>query len=208
MLITEKQIRIVQHIAFMASLQTIASYPGLLQAFRITTISSMLFISGSLWSSVPAPSAQLNMLGLSFCLSTWVIPNILMVPPHLQTRQFTATVTKGARYLMRASRTMMVSLLLNTWLTAIHPDPLVSADWTTWATMCCVLFAAAPYEIYFIFPINDAVMSLNRQVEKDKRALSNDQETELANNLNRWAFRNYGRVALPLIAGILGMCHI
>ena len=168
--------------------QLLTDYPGLFRAFRILTVTSTIFISG-----------------LSFCLSTWVIPNIYLIPPAYQAKQFTATVEKGARYLMRASRTMMFTLVLNTILTYLHPDPAIQRQWKRWAAMVCTLVPAAPYEIFAIFPINDKIMAMNKQVEKDKQELSEQQVRELKSLLQKWAARNFGRIAMPLVASIIGM---
>lgn len=149
-----------------------------------------------------------NILGLSFCLSTWVIPNMFLAPPPSQIKQFIATVTKGARYLMRASRTVMLLLVIITWLTASSSDPSVSAGWKSWLITIFVLIPTAPYEIYFIFPINDRVMEMNHQIAKDGEELTEQQKKELSSLLNKWAYRNFGRVAMPFMAGILGIYNL
>ena len=71
-----------------------------------------------------------------------------------------------------------------------------------------VLVPAAPYEIYFIFPINDKIMAMNQQVEKDGEDMTKQQISELSSLLDKWAYRNFVRVALPFVAGVLGICNL
>lgn len=175
----------------MDSLQAIASYPGLLQALRAMIVTSSIFISG-----------------LSLCLSSWVIPNAFLVSPPSQLKQFVATFTRGQKYLLPSGRVIMIALIVNTCLTAMHPDLEISADWSSWAMISGILVVAAPYEVYTIFPLNDRAKELKKQIEKDERSLTPSQEAEIRDLLTKWAFRNYGRVILPLCVGLLGMLKI
>lgn len=172
----------------MDTLQAIASYPGLLPILQTTIITSLIFIAG-----------------ISLCLSTWVIPNALLVSPASQVKQFVATFSRGEKYLLPGGRTIMAALIVNTCLTASHPDLAVSADWPRWATMSGLLITAAPYEVYTIFPINDRAKELYQQIEKRREPLTPSQEAEVQGLLTKWALRNYGRVVLPLLAGLLGL---
>lgn len=174
----------------MSSIQQIAAHPGLLKILDTLAISSLLFIAG-----------------LSFCLSVWVIPNAFLVPPALQLQQFTETFTKGSKFLLPSGRLIMASLLSRTLLTIYHPDPVISKGWTIWALMSGIMILAAPFEILTIFPINDRASKLKRQVEKDRKPLSHAQEMEVSRLMTLWASRNFGRVILPLVAGLIGLLN-
>lgn len=74
--------------------------------------------------------------------------------------------------------------------------------WKTWALALAVLVPVAPYEIYCIFPINDRVKEIQGEVGQGK-----DEERagkELRRLFDMWRFRNYGRVGIPLVAGVVG----
>jgi hypothetical protein len=60
----------------------------------------------------------------------------------------------------------------------------------------------APYEIYAIFPINDRVKEI-----RDEIASGRDEKgakRELQGLFVKWQVRNFGRVAIPLVAGLVG----
>ena len=71
-----------------------------------------------------------------------------------------------------------------------------------------VLVPAAPYEIYFIFPINDRILKMDQRIEQDGEDLTEPQIKELASLLDKWAYRNLVRVALPFVAGVVGICNL
>lgn len=101
----------------------------------------------------------------------------------------------------------MASLVSRTVLTLYHPNPDISKGWTTWALMSGIMILAAPYEIFTIFPINDRAKTLKRQVEKERQPLSHAQELEVSHLITKWASRNFVRVLLPLVAGLIGLLN-
>ena len=125
------------------------TFQMLLQPLEMATILTLAFTSG-----------------LSFCLSTWVIPNALLAPPKTMTRQFLATIARGERYLQPSSRILGLCLLSVTYLTAQNPNPAVASRWRYWAACLAILVPVAPYEIFVIFPINDQVKEIDAQIGK------------------------------------------
>lgn len=172
----------------MESIQRVSSYPGLLPTLDNVLITSSLFIAG-----------------LSFCLSVWVVPNMYLVSSELQLQQLVATFTKGFTYLLPSGRLIMTAVVSRTLLTVSHPDPAISSTWPTWALMAGLLIMAAPYEIYFIFPVNNRAKELKRQVEKDRKPLTKQQEAEVGVLIRKWKNLNFGRVILPFIVGVMGL---
>jgi hypothetical protein len=146
-------------------------------------------------------------LGLSSCLSLWVVPLTAQLPPRLLCKHFTQTFTWGGQYLLPSSRFLGASLLLTTILTSRLSDPVEAEKWKTWAALFVMLVTIAPYEIYLIFPINDRVeeigVMMEREMEKEV-----EQKRELWGLLKQWQFRNFGRVGMPVLVGVLGMMNL
>ena len=80
------------------------------------------------------------------------------------------------------------------------------------ALALAVLVPTAPYEVYFIFPINDRVEEigrgmdrLNKDNEKEERTEREIEEInrELRALLASWGYRNWGRVGPCLVAAML-----
>lgn len=65
----------------------------------------------------------------------------------------------------------------------------------------------APYEIFYIFPINDRIEEIGEEIEKDK-GREVELKKELQELLNKWQFRNFGRILSPLVVGVAGMLNI
>ncbi|KAF3007597.1 hypothetical protein E8E13_007763 [Curvularia kusanoi] len=140
--------------------------------------------------------------GLSSCLSLWVLPLTALLPPRLACAQFTQTVTWGLHYLQPSSRLLAFLLLTTVFLTSRLPRPEDAEQWKTWALALVVLIPVAPYEVYWIFPINDRVKEIGSAVsgEGDEK----EAKGELQVLFRRWQKLNFGRVGLPLAAGIVG----
>ncbi|KAF3041358.1 hypothetical protein E8E12_008231 [Didymella heteroderae] len=161
------------------------TFTTLVQVLQITTATSLIFLGG-----------------LSSCLSLWLIPLISLLPPAQACRQFTQTVTWGFQYLQPSSRILGASLLLTTVLTSRLADAEHAQRWKLWAVALGILVPVAPYEALCIFPINDSVKRMGEQVRSgaDEKRVA----PELIRLLDRWRVRNYGRVVLPLVAGVVG----
>jgi hypothetical protein len=78
--------------------------------------------------------------------------------------------------------------------------------WTTWAWLFVALVVIAPYEIYCIFPINDRVKEIGRELESGVRT-EDDVKGELRGLLGRWRVRNWGRILGPAAVGVLGLVY-
>jgi hypothetical protein len=95
------------------------------------------------------------------------------------------------------------SLLLINILTS----RLESEEWKTWALLLCSLVIVAPYEIWFIFPINDRVEQIGRELGEGNKK-EEDFRSELHALLNQWQARNFVRMGLPLCVGVVGMLNL
>ena len=80
-------------------------------------------------------------------------------------------------------------------------------QWKTWMALFFVLLIIAPYEIYAIFPTNDRVAEMEKELAKGLME-EDAAKKELKVLLKRWQFRNFGRVGLPLIVGVGGMMNL
>lgn len=146
-------------------------------------------------------------LGLSSCLSLWVVPLTTLLPPKLLAKQFKQTFTWGGQYLLPSSRTLGASLISTTILTSRLSDPVEAEKWKSWAGLFLTLITVAPYEIYLIFPINDRVEEIEEQLENGTKQ-DEQVKKELKELLAKWQFRNFGRVALPVLVGVGGMLNM
>jgi hypothetical protein len=57
-----------------------------------------------------------------------------------------------------------------------------------------------------IFPINDKVRDIGVRVDRQGKDESGEKEAkrELRVLFKKWQFRNFGRVVMPLLAGVVG----
>lgn len=146
-------------------------------------------------------SSLLTHPGLSSCLSLWLIPLTTRLPPAQACTQFTQTVTWGFQYLQPSSRILGALLLATTILTASLPDAEDAEKWKSWAVALAVLVPVAAYEVYCIFPINDRVKEIGESIVG---AGGKGVERELEGLFGKWKGRNWGRVGMPLVAGVVG----
>jgi hypothetical protein len=106
-----------------------------------------------------------------------------------------------------SSRLLGVSLLLTTILTSRLSDPVEAGKWKTWAVLLGMLGAIAPYEIYLIFPINDRVEEIGKEMEK-RIGREVEQRLELQGLLKKWQSKNFVRVGVPVLVGVVGMMNL
>jgi len=66
------------------------------------------------------------------------------------------------------------------------------------------LLPVAPYEIKFIFWINDRIEEMGTKWEKGAD-ISTEEKIELRDLLDLWKRRNWGRVIIPLTTGVVGL---
>ncbi|KAF1931301.1 uncharacterized protein M421DRAFT_343619 [Didymella exigua CBS 183.55] len=157
------------------------------QALQITIATSLIFIGG-----------------LSSCLSLWIMPLTARLAPRPACAQFTQTVTWGFRYLQPSSQLLAISLLATTLLTSQLPDPAHAHAWKTWAAALAALVPVAPYEVYAIFPLNARVRQIGEDLEGEKEREGKDVEEELKGLFGSWKVWNWGRVVMPVAAGMIG----
>jgi hypothetical protein len=68
------------------------------------------------------------------------------------------------------------------------------------------LIGVAPYEIYFIFPINDRAEEIGRELDGGVEGKKEDElKRELKELLGMWQRRNFGRVVLPAVTGVVAL---
>jgi hypothetical protein len=65
---------------------------------------------------------------------------------------------------------MALLLLTTTVLKAQLPDASEAAEWKRWAVCLVILLPVAPYEIMFIFGINDRIAEMEAKWTKDDKA--------------------------------------
>jgi hypothetical protein len=185
------------------------TFTMLVQALQIAVATSLVFLGGMHChfglSDIRVRFKKVHVLtrsGLSSCLSLWVIPLTALLPPHLAAKQLTQTVAWGFQYLQPSSRILMFALIITPLLTWRLPDPVQAENWKLWATALAILVPVAPYEVYCIFPINDRVKEIGDELAKG----SNEKQAkqELQDLFKKWQFRNFGRVVIPLVAGVVG----
>lgn len=184
------------------------TFTKLVYGLQVTVVTSCIFIGGTTLYKIMEHISELNLhQGLSSCLSLWVVPLTKVLPPKLAVKQFKQTFTWGGQYLLPSSRMLGASLLLTTYLTSRLPKPAQAAKWRAWAACFGTLITVAPYEIYYIFPINDRVEEIGEEIESGARN-EEEQKRELQELLGKWQFRNFGRVGLPAFVGVAAMMNI
>lgn len=146
-----------------------------------------------------------NLLPVTLSRSLWVMP-LIMLPentPRIMIAQFMETVGRGGRFLQPTSRALAVGLVALTVLTARHPDTDVAARWKYHAAAGFVIVQTAWYEIVYIFPINDKIAAIG-----SKEKLSEDDRKKLISLMEGWQRLQWGRILLPLAAGIIGFLAV
>jgi hypothetical protein len=137
------------------------------------------------------------------------MPLLMRAPPKVAAQQFCTAVKWGMQYLQTSSRTLGASLLITVFLVSRLQDSTEAQEWKTWAAALAILIPVAPYEIYAIFPINDRINEIRLELEgKTAEDFSTAQKAELGALLTKWQWRNWGRVACPLVVGLVGLTSI
>ena len=129
-----------------------------------------------------------------------------LAPPRVRVSQFNLTVEKGGRYLQTATRTMAIGQLALIFLayTSSATSPAWDLRCTLYALMFGIAVSMAPYEICFIFPINDRVVELGKALEVTGEKEENEKiDKELTTLARKWRFRNWGRAGPSLVISVL-----
>lgn len=133
------------------------------------------------------------------------MPIILLAPPRTKVHQFDLTIKNGLRYLQPSSRILSLALAVLLYL-AYNFSSGIDEDGTfgLYLLVLGLLLPVGFFEIYAIFPINDAILRLGKVLEQDQdidKAQAIDKE--LHRLLRKWQFRNWGRAGPALAAASL-----
>ena len=75
------------------------------------------------------------------------------------------------------------------------------AVWSPYVLTIAVLLPTSPWEIYLIFPTNDKVTEMQKQLEKmGKENFGDRRDGEMGELISIWQKWHVGRVIAPLIA--------
>ncbi|TKA63293.1 hypothetical protein B0A55_10382 [Friedmanniomyces simplex] len=140
--------------------------------------------------------------GLSACFTLWVIPLLQLprVPAQAKAAELVHLFTLGGKYLQPSSRILGASsIALTAWSYA------VGNGLGAYYLLCFgLLILIAVWEVYMIFPINDRVAEMDRQMMKGGgEALSVEEERELGRLLDQWSRMHTVRFLLPGLAAIV-----
>jgi hypothetical protein len=183
------------------------SSPPVVYTLQIVTVVWLILIAGKHCNPCNSILPLTTTPGLSSCLSLWVMPLTKLLPPKQAAQQFTQTVIWGGQYLQTSSRVLAFFLVLTTVLTSRLPDSAEAAQWKTWTLCIGILLPVAPYEVKFIFWINDRIEEMGEKWKKDVD-VSAEEKSELRELLDTWKRRNWGRVLIPLATGVVGLLSL
>lgn len=130
--------------------------------------------------------------------------NVLqLATPKEKAAQFKKTVIMGETYIQPMSRTC--SVLLMSMLALTYNDPTYNGipDWKAWGTALCVLAPTLPYELFFIFPLNEKIKGMLAEMEQGDRKAGKDDSEKLNGLFRKWRLLNIGRLTPPLVASII-----
>lgn len=138
------------------------------------------------------------------------MPLAMRAPPKVASQQFITAVTWGLHYLQTSATALAFALLTLAFLVSRLEDESQAAKWKTWALCFGIHFLVAPYERITIFPINDRIEVIEKELvdRNDGEGGGNKIGKELVELLKKWQWRNFGRVGLPLLAGSIGLLQV
>lgn len=130
--------------------------------------------------------------------------NILqLATPQEKAAQFSKTVVMGETYIQPMSRTcsvLLMSMLALTWNNQTYNG---IPDWKAWGTALCVLAPTLPYELMFVFPINEKIKGMLSEMEQGDRKAGSASGEKLDGLFRKWRLLNIGRITPPLVASII-----
>ncbi|MCJ1252777.1 hypothetical protein MMC24_000583 [Lignoscripta atroalba] len=166
-----------------------ATSHSMIQALQMAAISTAAVITGA-----------------SAALSFVVIPIELLAPPKIFTTQFSATIQKGKELLQTSSRATALTFVVLAWSCSQHSDVALASKWRYYATSAALMVAIAPYEILYVFPVNDRIGELGERLQGE--SLEEKEEKELRALMLSWRRRNLGRVTLVFAAAAVGLWSV
>ena len=171
------------------TLTRLATNTALLKTLQMTTIASLSIVSG-----------------IATSLYLWVIPIVLRArSTRTKISQFNHTIALGFKYLQTSSRILSACRASLAILFYNHPNPTLASRWKYYALAIGALITTAPYEIYAIFPTNDRVAKMGKELGKEKQDDFGDhRDKEVVDLLRKWQWRHVGRIASTI--GALTVC--
>ena len=82
----------------------------------------------------------------------------------------------------------------------------LASKWRYYATSAALMVAIAPYEILYVFPVNDRIGELGERLQGE--SLEEKEEKELRALMLSWRRRNLGRVTLVFAAAAVGLWSV
>lgn len=149
----------------------------------------------------------------------WVMPIVRLAPSTLtKCRQFNHAVHLGATYLQPTSRMMPVLILTLAYLSHAQASAQLNdtslsntvAAWSPYVLAIAIVMLTAPWEIYLIFPTNDKVADMQKQLEKmGEENFGDKRDEEMGKLISNWQKWHVGRVIAPLTAtAIMAMAGV
>lgn len=181
-----------------SAVSQIASSTGFLQALQMTAIGSLAILSGEILTSCLC--AVIDEIGIATSLYLWVIP-IILIAPDTKTKitQFNLLIENGALFLQPSSRALGASFASLAVLFYCHPNTALALQWKYYALAMASLVTTAPYEIYAIFPTNEKLAGMGKELDGMKSADFGDKrDKEVDILLKKWAERHLGRILTSL----------
>lgn len=178
-------------LTIMATFMGILSNRGVLQVFAAVNIACLAGFGG----------AAMGM----YLFSIPIIQTGRDFSTKVMLRQFHHLITLGARYMQNGSRVQALSLLTLSWLCYRHPDDRIHGAWLHFAAALFVLVQIAWYEVVFVFPYNDALIEMERRLERVD--VKSDRAVGAEGNrlLEGWRMWHIGRIAIPFIAAAIAL---
>ncbi len=143
----------------------------------------------------------------------WVISIVRLAPTTLtKCRQFNHSVHLGSKYLQPTSRAMPVVMLVMAYLSHVEASKdlkelslsYTMAAWLPYALAVAVLAPTGPWEIYLIFPTNDKIAEMKKELEKrGKENFGDERDNQIGELLSIWQKWHVGRVVAPLLATMI-----
>lgn len=115
--------------------------------------------------------------------------------------QFHHLIDLGIRYMQTNSRIQVFSLATLMSVLYYHSDPVVASKWWYCATALLVCMQAIWYEVVFIFPTNDTLVQMEKELSKTSNSEAGLKvRPEVLRLLERWRRRHFARIVIPFVA--------
>ena len=86
---------------------------------------------------------------------------------------------------------------------------MVAKQFRYWVVALGMLLPIAPYEVYCIFPSNDRIKEIGRDLRtREKDELRGEEAEELDGLFTKWQWRNGIRFVTPVVASVVGLLGV